>query len=102
MGGKNCFQEYKFIICTSSNYGEQYNQIQGKSKYFHILNLFRNKQIKVNCEFKDDPELKSLILKSGSKCNDYMIVGYNRNLFDNSLSYSLVLLERVSIRREMY
>ena len=86
---------------TSSNYGEQYNQIQGSSKYFHIQSSLNNKLASVNCEFKENPELRVPIKKSGFKCNDYMIVGYWIKSF-NSLRYSLFPLERVPTKREMY
>jgi len=95
MGGQNSHQKYKTMSSTSSNYGEQYSQIQGRSKYVHIHGSFRDELAAVNCETLENPELK---VRTGLKCNDYMIVGFYIN---KSLRYSLVPLGRVSVPRDV-
>jgi hypothetical protein len=94
MGGQNSHQKYKTSSSTSSKYGEQYNQIQGRSNYVHIHGSFRDELAEVNCETLENPELKVRLV--GLKCNDYMIVGFYMN---KSLRYSLVPLGRVSVLR---
>lgn len=95
MGGEILPLKVLFIRSTSSIYGEQYNQIQGKSRYVYIRSLFKNELALVNCRSMENPELK---IQIGFKCNDYMIVGFYLN---KSLRYSLAPLERVSVPREV-